>query len=79
MIENLKGSKVLLFEKVEVFQTAFTRVLLDNVVAVMIICISVRKKEKNKEVYSATHFLFFCNLYVIKPNFIQVSEESVII
>lgn len=78
MIENLKGSKVLLFEKVEVFQTAFTRVLLDNVVAVMIICISVRK-EKNKEVYSATHFLFFCNLYVIKPNFIQVSEESVII
>lgn len=78
MIENLKGSKVLLFEKVEVFQTAFTRVLLDNVVAVMIICISVRKKEKNK-VYSATHFLFFCNLYVIKPNFIQVSEESVII
>lgn len=49
MIENLKGSKVLLFEKVEVFQTAFTRVLLDNVVAVMIICISVRKKEKKKK------------------------------
>lgn len=48
MIENLKGSKVLLFEKVEVFQTAFTRVLLDNVVAVTIICISVRKKEKKK-------------------------------
>lgn len=84
MLENLKAICSHVIIKVETFQEQTLEFhSLGNIVTVMKwMCTSVKKKSnekyKKEKLDSAMYFLLFCNLYVMKHNFIQISEGSVI-
>lgn len=84
-MDNLKKTCSPVIIQYKVFkQQKFGFYSLNNIVTAVTMrrmCISVKRMRRIKEkIYldPAICFLLFCNLYVIKPNVIQASEEFVI-